>query len=193
VADKSSGQDVTQLLIAWSRGDRLALDRLMPLVYERLGELAARSLRHERPDHTLQATALVHEAYMKLVEQHRVHWQDRAHFFGVAAQVMRRILVDHARRHLAAKRGANVTKVTVDDSIADVAGGDVDVMALDQLLERLAALDARQSRVVELRFFGGLTVEETAEVLHVSAATIKNDWRSAKAWLYGELTRERES
>jgi RNA polymerase sigma factor (TIGR02999 family) len=184
-----SSHDVTRLLIEWSRGNRGSLDRLMPLVYDELRRLAERNIRRERTDHTLQPTALVHEAYLKLVDQRQVHWHDRAHFFAVAAQVMRRILVDHARRHGAAKRGRGVAKVSVDEIVLAAPQSDVDVVALDESLERLATLDERQSRVVELRFFGGLTVEETAEVLNVSPATVKNDWRLARAWLYSELER----
>jgi RNA polymerase sigma-70 factor, ECF subfamily len=184
-----SSHDVTRLLIEWSRGNRGSLDRLMPLVYDELRRLAERNIRRERTDHTLQPTALVHEAYLKLVDQRQVHWHDRAHFYAVAAQVMRRILVDHARRNGAAKRGRGVAKVSVDEIVLPAPQSDVDVVALDESLERLATLDERQSRVVELRFFGGLTVEETAEVLNVSPATVKNDWRLARAWLYSELER----
>jgi RNA polymerase sigma-70 factor (ECF subfamily) len=184
-----SSHDVTRLLIEWSRGNRGSLDRLMPLVYDELRRLAERNIRRERSDHTLQPTALVHEAYLKLVDQRQVHWHDRAHFYAVAAQVMRRILVDHARRHGAAKRGRGVAKVSVDEIVLPAPQSDVDVVALDESLERLATLDERQSRVVELRFFGGLTVEETAEVLNVSPATVKNDWRLARAGLYSELER----
>jgi RNA polymerase sigma factor (TIGR02999 family) len=182
--------DITELLVEWSRGSQVALDRLMPIVYARLRQLADSSIRRERPDHTLRATALVHEAYLKLVDQQRVRWQDRAHFFGVAAQMMRRILVDHARRHRAAKRGGDATRVAIDEAGARASEGGVDVIALHELLERLERVEPRQSRVVELRFFAGLTVEETAEVLGVSPATIKSDWRIAKAWLYAELNGE---
>ena len=191
MAGSSPVDNITGLLIEWSDGDQGARDRLMPIVYGRLRELAARSIRRERADHTLQATALVHEAYLKLVDQRRVRWQDRAHFFGAAAQMMRRILVDHARRHLAEKRGGEATRVTLDESVAPSTTAGVDVIALHELLERLEELEPRHSRIVELRFFGGLTVEEAAEVLDVSAATVKNDWRAAKAWLYAELNGER--
>lgn len=183
-----SPSDVTQLLLDWSRGDRTALDRLMPLVYEELRTLADRSLRHERTGHTLQGTALVHEAYLKLVDQRQVRWQDRAHFFAVAAQVMRRILVDHARRHGAAKRGSGNLGLPPDE--ADAAAPQaplVDWLALDRALDRLATIDERQVRIVELRFFGGLTIEETAEVLKISQATVKNEWSLARGWLYREL------
>jgi RNA polymerase sigma factor (TIGR02999 family) len=191
----TSPSDATKLLLDWSRGDRSALERLMPLVYDELRTLASRSLRHERSGHTLQGTALVHEAYLRLVDQRRVQWRDRAHFFGVAAQIMRRILVDHARRHGAAKRGrGDVTSLAVVEGLGSVASegagpqpSDVDLMMLDAALERLAARHPRHARTVELRFFGGLTIEETAEVLDVSPATVKNDWSFARAWLYRDL------
>ena len=185
-----SPTDLTRLLLDWSRGDKTALDRLMPLVYDELRALAERSLRHERSGHTLQGTALVHEAYLKLVDQRQVRWQDRAHFFAVAAQLMRRILVDHARRHGAAKRGSGQPRHPFDEADAPAAAAPlVDWLALDCALDRLAALDERQARTVELRFFGGLTIEETAEVLQVSQATVKNDWSLARGWLYRELQR----
>src|SRR5918999_1232650 len=185
----SSTPDVTQLLLKWSNGDRDALENLLPLVYRELHTLASRYLRRERSDHTLQATALVHEAYLKLIDQREVKWQNRAHFFGIAAQAMRRILVDHARAHAASKRGGAMRKVPLED-VAVVGGAvDVDILALDEALTRLAALDAQQSRIVELRYFGGLTMEETAEVMHISPATIGREWRMAKAWLFAELSR----
>jgi RNA polymerase sigma factor (TIGR02999 family) len=160
----------------------------MPLVYDELRALASRSLRHERSGHTLPPTALVHEAYLKLVDQRQVRWQDRAHFFAVAAHLMRRVLVDHARRHRAAKRGSGAPGSMLDEAEAGSAAVPfVDLLALDRALDRLAALDDRQARTVELRFFGGLTIEETAEVLHVSLATVKNDWSLARGWLYREL------
>jgi RNA polymerase sigma factor (TIGR02999 family) len=177
--------DVTRLLTAWSRGDRAALDELLPAVYAELRRLAARHLRHERPGHSLQTTALVHEAYLRLVGQQRRNLQSRAHFFAMAAQMMRRILVDHARRRRAGKRGAGQEILPLD---ADVATrGDLDVIALDDALMRLATLDARQSRIVELRFFGGLSVHETAKVVGASAATVKREWQAARAWLYREI------
>jgi RNA polymerase sigma factor (TIGR02999 family) len=162
----------------------------MPLVYNELRRLADHYLRQERQDHTLQPTALVHEAYLKLIDQTRVDWQNRAHFFGVAAQVMRRILVDHARRHRASKRGGFQQKLTLDEAIDYSQSRDVDLVALDDALNALARLDARQSRIVELRFFGGLTIEETAEALDISPATVKVDWSMAKAWLRREISRE---
>jgi RNA polymerase sigma factor (TIGR02999 family) len=180
--------DVTQLLENWSNGDREALERLMPLVYDELHRLAQRYLRRERSDHTLQSTALVHEAYLKMVDQKNVRWQNRAHFFGVAAQSIRHILVDHARSHLAAKRGAGAAKLSLDEAIGVPEKKEVDLLALDQALEGLAALDPQQGRIVELRFFGGLSIEETSEVLHISTATVKRDWVMAKAWLYQNLT-----
>jgi RNA polymerase sigma factor (TIGR02999 family) len=180
--------DVTQLLENWSNGDRGALERLMPLVYDELHRLARSYLRRERSDHTLQSTALVHEAYLRMVDQKNVRWQNRAHFFGVAAQYIRHILVDHARSHLAAKRGAGAAKLSLDEAIGVPEKKEVDLLALDQALEGLAALDPQQGRIVELRFFGGLSIEETAEVLHISTATVKRDWVMAKAWLYQNLS-----
>jgi RNA polymerase sigma factor (TIGR02999 family) len=178
---------VTELLADWSRGDKAALDQLMPLVYDELHRLARRYLSRERPDHTLAATALVHEAYLRLVDQRSSRWENRAQFFGISAQLMRRILVDYARRRRAVKRGDGIGAISVVE-VADRETVDaVDVLQLDQALDRLAALDAQQGRIVELRFFGGLTVEEAAEVLGVSPTTVKRNWRSARAWLYREL------
>jgi RNA polymerase sigma factor (TIGR02999 family) len=183
-------RDVTALLGAWGRGDQTALDRLFPLVYAELRRVAARQLRHERPHHTLQPTALVHEAYLRLVDQRGANWQSRAHFFGVAARLMRRILVDHARRHGASKRGDGVSCLSIDEA-RDVAGSaEVPILALDQALDRLEKVDADLAKVVELRAFGGLTIEETARVLSVSPSTAKRDWRTAKAWLTRELGSE---
>jgi RNA polymerase sigma factor (TIGR02999 family) len=186
-----SPRDVTALLGDWSRGNRTALDQLLPLVYAELRRVAARQLRNERADHTLQPTALVHEAYMRLVDQRQVDWQNRAHFFGVSAQVMRRILVDHARRHGAGKRGDGVRCVSIDDA-QDVAAAsqDIPVLALDHALDRLEKIDAELAKIVELRAFGGLTIEEAAHVLSVSPSTVKRDWRTAKAWLIRELASE---
>jgi len=179
--------DVTQLLQQWNVGREEALDLLLPAIYGELKLLATSYLRRERPDHTLQATALVHEAFLKLVDQRDVQWQNRAHFFGIAAQAMRRILVDCARAHAAAKRGAGERAVPLEEVLVVVPGPDVDLLALDEALNRLAAIDAMQSRVIELKFFGGLTIEETAAVLHVSPATVGREWALAKAWLYAEL------
>ncbi|MBM3804778.1 MAG: sigma-70 family RNA polymerase sigma factor [Acidimicrobiia bacterium] len=180
--------DVTQLLVSWSEGDPKALEALTPLVYDELRKLAGRYLRRERPDHTLQSTALVHEAYLRMVDQRQVRWQNRAHFFGVAAQIIRRILVDHARSHKVEKRRADAVKLTLDEAMAVPEVRQVDLVALDDSLSSLASLDPQQGRIVELRFFGGLSIEETAEVLGVSPATVKRDWASAKAWLYREMT-----
>jgi RNA polymerase sigma factor (TIGR02999 family) len=184
-----SSPDVTQILQEVSGGDKDAPARLMPLVYDELRRLADHYLRQERPDHTLQPTALVHEAYLKLIDQTRVDWQNRAHFFGVAAQLMRRILVDHARRHRASKRGGFQQKLTLDEAVDYSQPRDLDLVALDDALNALAQMDARQSQIVELRFFGGLTIEETAEALGVSPATVKVDWSMAKAWLRREIGR----
>ena len=183
-----ASHSVTQMLLDWSEGDREALDKLIPIVYSELRLRAARYLRRERPGHTLQTTALIHETYLRLVEQKQVRWQNRAHFFGIAAQLMRRILVDHARQRDAAKRGGADLRLTLDDAMAAAPGRDVNLMALDETLTRLAEIDPRQSRVVELRYFSGLSIEETAEVLGVSPATVKLDWSMAKAWLRREMS-----
>jgi len=179
--------DVTQLLHDWSSGRQQALDELFPLVYNELKAMAARHLRRERSGHTLQATALVHEAYLKLVGQHRGQWQDRAHFFAIAARVMRRILVDHARRHQASKRDGGRQRISLEQAPELSCEPDVDFLALDQALTRLGELDARQAKVVEFRYFGGLTVPETAEVLQISEATVAREWRMARVWLYREM------
>lgn len=186
----TSQHEITRLLADWSRGDRQALEKLTPLVYDELRRLASRYLRQERHGHTLQSTALVHEAYLKLVGQNQVQWQNRAHFFGIAAQMIRRILVDYARARTADKRGAGAEKLSLDEAIALPGYPDLDLIALDDALEGLATIDARQSRLVELRFFAGLTLEETAEVLQMSPATAKRDWVSAKAWLSREIRRQ---
>ena len=175
------------LLHDWNRGDRTALDRLLPIVYEELRGMAARQLRRERLAHTLQPTALVHEVYLRIVDQRQVDWQDRAHFFGVAAGVMRRILVDYARRRNAHKRGKGAACMSIDDAGEIPAAGDIPILALDHALDRLQKIDPELARVVELRAFGGLTVEEAAHVLDVSASTVKRNWRTAKAWLSREL------
>ena len=189
---KTAPHQVTLLLHSWSKGDREALDQLLPLVYEELRRQAARYLRQERPEHTLQATALIHEAYLRLVDQRSVEWQNRAHFFAIAARLMRQILVDHARRHEAAKRGGSVIKVPVEEAAASGAGQDINLVALDAALDKLAEIDAEQSRIVELRYFSGLTIEETAEVMGISAATVKREWQVAKAWLRREINEGRE-
>lgn len=186
----SSSHDVTQLLHEWSRGDRQAAERLMPLVYDELRKLARRYLGRERPDHTLQPTALVNEAYLKLIDQTRVDWQNRHHFYGIAAQVMRRILVDHARMHTSEKRGGGAPQLSLDE--LNVAGGEraAELIALDEALERLSQLFPRKGKVVELRFFGGFSVDETAQILGVSDKTVMREWESAKLWLYREFERE---
>ncbi len=182
-------QNVTHLLIQWSNGDATALDALMPLVYEELRRLAQHYLSREKPGHTLSSTALVHEAYLRLVTQKEVTWQNRAHFFGVASRMMRRILVDHARRYGYAKRGGGAMTLALDDTVAAEKPREIDLVALDDALKSLAKLDERQSRMVELRFFGGLSIEETSEVLGVSAPTVKREWATARAWLYREISR----
>jgi RNA polymerase sigma factor (TIGR02999 family) len=180
--------DVTRLLINWTNGDKTALEALMPMVYGELHRLAKRYLRRERSDHTLQSTALVHEAYLRLVDQKGVQWQNRAHFFAVAAQMIRRILVDHARTHNAEKRGGGACKLALDEAIAVPQRRDLNLVALDEAIDGLAAIDPQQGRIVELRFFGGLSIEETSEVLNISPATVKRDWAVAKAWLYRDLS-----
>jgi RNA polymerase sigma factor (TIGR02999 family) len=183
--------DITALLLDWTGGDRHALDRLLPLVYDELRRIAARQLRRERADHTLQPTALVHEAYLKLVDQRRVDWLNRAHFYGVASQVMRRLLVDHARRHNADKRGNGFEWVAIDEGLNVPAPNQIPVLVLDDVIGRLEKLDRRLARLVEVRAFGGCTLEEAAEVLKVSESTAKREWRTAKAWLMRELRSER--
>jgi RNA polymerase sigma-70 factor (ECF subfamily) len=182
-----SPPDITQMLIDWSNGDREALDRLLPVVYTELRRQAARHLRRERAGHTLQTTDLIHEAYLRLVDQRSVRWQNRAHFFAVAAQSMRRILVDHARRRHRAKRGGSDIAVPLDEGLLVAAEKSVDLLALDEALTRLAAIDVRQSQIVELRFFSGLSIEETAAVIGVSLTTVKDDLNMAKAWLRREI------
>jgi len=179
--------DVTLLLKQLSSGNQDVLAELIPLVYEELRRLAAYHLRQERSNHTLQATALVHEAYLRLVDQHHVDWKNRSHFFGVAAHLMRRILLMHARQHHAAKRGGSAQKVSLDEAVIFTRERSAELVALDELLTRLAELDPQQARIVELRFFGGLSVEETADLLGISTATVKRDWAMAKAWLAREL------
>ncbi len=175
------------MLIAWNEGDQNAPDRLMPLVYEELRHLALRYLQRERSDHTLQATGLVHEAYLRLVDQSSMNWQNRAHFFAVAAKVMRRILVDYARSHGAEKRGGDREKLEFDEAVSPSGERAVDLIALDDALQDLVTFDPRQSRIVELRFFAGLTNEEIGDVLAISPRTIKREWRLAKAWLRREI------
>jgi RNA polymerase sigma factor (TIGR02999 family) len=182
--------DATDLLLAWSEGDESAFDKLVPLVYQELHALARHYMKAERPDHTLQATALVNEAYVRLIEVNRIRWQNRSHFLAIAAQTMRRILVEFARQRHRQKRGGNAVHLTIDD--VDMAQEQsVDLVALNDALSTLASFDARMGQVVELRFFGGLTVQETADVLKVSPETVMRDWKTAKVWLLRELSRER--
>jgi RNA polymerase sigma factor (TIGR02999 family) len=184
----ASAPDVTTLLIEWSNGERKALEQLLPAVYQELRAIAARQLRNERGGHTLQPTALVHEAYLRLVDQREADWQNRAHFFGVAAQVMRRILVDHARRRNASKRGGGIERVSLDDEAERLESAtELSIALCDDLLNRLGEMDSRLAQIAELRIFGGLTVDQVAHVLGVSVSTAKRDWRSAKAWLAREL------
>ncbi len=184
--------DVTRLLKDWSGGDSTALDRLMPIVYQELRAVAARYLRRERRDHTLQPTALVNEAYLRLIDQKQVAWQNRAHFVGVAAQMMRRILVDHAKSHNRVKRGGGALRIPLDEAAMISDERATDLVELDEALTALAAFDERKSRVVEMKYFGGLSVEETAEVLKVSVITVARDWKLAKAWLYTTIKENAE-
>ena len=182
-----SPNEVTQLLVDWSNGDQAALDKLMPLVYEELHRIARRHIGRERPGHTLQTTALVNEAYLRLIDQRRVRWQNRAHFFSIAARLMRRILVDHARAHHYAKRGGTAIKVSLNKAIDVSRERAAELVSLDDAMTALAALDPRKSQVVELRFFGEMSVEETAQVLDLSPITIKREWSKARAWLHREM------
>ena len=182
---------VTDLLVHWSEGDQEALNKLIPLVYDELHKLASRYLRRERRDHTLQTTAVVHEAYLKLVNQRDANFENRLHFFAVAAQIMRRILVDYARRHHASKRGGDLYKLSLDEALVTSEEKGADLLALDEALERLAAIDPRQSRVVELRIFTGLTLEETAQALNISPSTVRREWSMAKAWLHRQIKNQR--
>lgn len=180
--------NLTQLLKSAQAGDKQALDELFPLVYNELRRVADRQLRGERTDHTLQPTALVHEAYLRLIEQHSVDWRNRAHFFGLAAEMMRRIMVNYALKRHAAKRGGHVTRLALDDAVSFAEQREVDLVLLDEALRRLAVIDPQQSRIVELRFFGGLTIEEVAEALGISDSTVKREWRVARAWLYQQIS-----
>ena len=186
--------DVTVLLERWSSGDQQALEKLMPLVYGELRRLAGAHFRRERPGHTLQGTAVVHEAFLRLVNQREVRWQNRAHFYGIAAQMIRRILLDYARSRHAGKRGAGAVKLQLDEALAvPEQQKDLDIVALNDALDRLSAMDERQGRIVELRYFSGLSIEETAEVMQLSPATIKREWNSAKAWLFREMSQRAEA
>ena len=182
-------ESLTQLLVAWSDGDREALDKLTPLVYEELRRLARRDMRRERPDHTLQTTALVNEAYLRLVDQRSVRWRGRTHFFAIAARLMRRVLIDHARANRRDKRGGGAVKVALDEATTAGRERAVELLALDEALTALGEIDERKSRIVELRFFGGLSVEEIAEVVGVSPDTVTREWRRARAWLHHEIQR----
>jgi RNA polymerase sigma factor (TIGR02999 family) len=187
--EQKAPSEVTQLLQGWRDGDSRALDALLPLVYKELRRLAHFQLRRERPDHTLQSAALVHEAYLRLVGISTPQWESRTHFFAIAAQLMRQILVDYARRHRAAKRGGNVCKVSLEDALV-ARQTNVDVLALDDALQALAKIDGRQSRIVELRFFAGLSLGEISEALDVGPATVQRDWTAARAWLHREMSRK---
>ena len=185
-----SQEEVTELLLAWGNGNEAALEKLMPLVYEELRRLAHQYMRRERPGHTLQTTALVNEVYFRLIDQKRMHLQSRAHFLAIAAQLMRRILVDHARSHQYAKRGGGAHKVSLDEGAIVAEEQAADLIALDDALLSLATIDERKSRIVELRFFGGLSVEETAETLKTSSRTVMREWSMAKAWLYHTINHD---
>jgi RNA polymerase sigma factor (TIGR02999 family) len=185
----ASPKDVTTLLLEWRNGNRNALDELTPLVYRELRQLAARHLRHERPGHTLQTTALVHEVYLKLIDQRRAGFEDRDHFFAAAAHLIRRILVTHARKRQSLKRGGGLTLLALDEAITPPDGKELEVLAIDAALQSLAQLDPRQARMVELRFFVGLSIKSTAEVLGISTATVSREWDLARAWLRRELKR----
>ena len=185
----ASSAQISRLLAEWGQGDQGARDELIPLIYNELRRIARQRLGHERPDHTLQSAALVNEAYLRLLRKEPPQWQNRAHFFGVAAQMMRHILVDHARGHLAAKRGAGAPRISVGSHIALRQRPEIDLIALDTALNKLAGLDPQQSRLIELRFFGGLSIEETAVVAGISPATVKREWATARAWLQRELKR----
>jgi RNA polymerase sigma factor (TIGR02999 family) len=188
--EQKAPSEITQLLQGWRGGDRKALDVLLPLVYKELRRLAHFQLRNERAGHTLQSAALVHEAYLRLVGMNAPQWESRTHFFALAAQLMRQILVDYARRHRAAKRGGSVCKVSLQDAMVSPRQTDVDVIALDDALQALAKIDARQSRVVELRFFAGLSLADISEALDVGPATVQRDWTAARAWLHREMSRK---
>jgi len=188
----ASSSQVTALLLRWSEGDSAAREALIPLVYDELRRLARHCLASQRPDHTLQSTALVHEAYLRLVGRTSVHWDNRLHFFAVAAQLMRRILVDHARKQNAAKRGGNYLTLALDESLGPPQKREVNLIALDDALTNLATLDSRQSQIVELRFFGGLSIEDSSRVLGISPTTVKREWATARAWLYEQMSHNEE-
>lgn len=185
----STPEEITQLLIAWTRGDQRARDELMPLIYNELRRLARAHLRRERVNHTLQPTALVHEAFLRLIDQSKVNWQNRAHFFGAAARLMRQILINHAEARRAAKRGGEAERISLNDVDQFTVEPGLDLVALNEAMERLEQIDPPQSRIVELRYFSGLTIEEIAEVMGISPATVKREWSTARAWLRRELSR----
>jgi RNA polymerase sigma factor (TIGR02999 family) len=185
----STPGEITELLMAWNQGDQAAHDRLAPIVYEELRRLARGYLRRERPGHTLQPTALVHEAFLRLIDQSQVNWQNRAHFFGIAARLMRQILINHAEARRAAKRGGEAERISLNDVDQFTVEQGLDLAALNEALEKLEQIDPPQSRIVELRYFSGLTIEEIAEVMGISPATVKREWSTARAWLRRELSR----
>ena len=182
---------VTQLLQRWQEGNQQALEALMPLVYNELKRMAGSYLRRERPDHTLQSAALVNEAYLRLVDQTQTRWQNKAHFYGIAAQMMRRILADHARGHNAAKRGAGMPELQLDEAIVQAQSRSVDVLGLEEALQKLEKVDPQQGRIVELRFYAGVSIEDTAHVLGISPSTVKRDWAAARAWLFLQVAARR--
>jgi RNA polymerase sigma-70 factor (ECF subfamily) len=186
--NQPASQEITQLLLAWGSGDKAALDALMPIVYEELRKLAKRYMRRQTPGHTLQTTALVNEAYLRLIDSSRVRWQDRTHFFAISAQLMRRVLVDFARAKNSLKRGGEQIQITLDERIEAPFEKETNLVELDEALQKLARLSQRQSQIVELRYFGGLSEEEIAETLEISTRTVRRDWNLARAWLYRELS-----
>jgi RNA polymerase sigma factor (TIGR02999 family) len=186
-------KDITTLLLEWSGGNRAALDELMPLIYGEFRQLATRALSRERPNHTLQSTALAHELYLKLIDQKRAQWRDREHFFAMASQIIRRILVDHARRLHAQRRGGLDTRITLDEALAPQQDRDLNLVELDDALEALSQIDSQQARIIELRFFGGLSIEATGRILGVSPSTVNREWNLARAWLYRELSRSADA
>jgi RNA polymerase sigma factor (TIGR02999 family) len=186
-------KDVTALLLEWSGGNRAALDELMPLIYAEFRQLATRALSRERPNHTLQSTALAHELYLKLIDQKRAQWRDREHFFAMASQIIRRILVDYARRLHAQRRGGLDTRITLDEALAPQQDRDLNLVELDNALEALSQIDSQQARIIELRFFGGLSIEATGRILGVSPSTVNREWNLARAWLYRELSRSADA
>jgi RNA polymerase sigma factor (TIGR02999 family) len=185
----NSSNQITELLARWSQGESAAREKLVPLVYDELRRVARHCLAGQRPDHTLQSAALVHEAYLRLVGHSSVHWDDRVHFFAVAAQLMRRVLVDHARKRCAVKRGGDHLTLTLDERLAPAKQRELNVVALDDALNELSRMNPQQGRIVEMRFFSGLSIEETAQALGISPATVKRDWAVARAWLYREMVR----